>query len=100
MKVPIIIGVFAVSGMLTALTGSLLSFSLAAASPVALADTLIEDVIALVQRHSARVRPHTLVSAVDWRTGGEVYRAAEPAAGSVEMVSEADSEEVVASAVR
>jgi UDP-sulfoquinovose synthase len=68
--------------------------------PHALADTLIEDVIALVQRHSARVRPHTLVSAVDWRTGGEVYRAAEPAAGSVEMVSEADSEEVVASAVR
>jgi UDP-sulfoquinovose synthase len=68
--------------------------------PHALADTLIEDVIALVQRHAARVRPHTLVSAVDWRTGGEVYRAAEPGAGSVEMVPEADSEEVVASAVR
>ncbi|GAC1574953.1 MAG: NAD-dependent epimerase/dehydratase family protein [Candidatus Dormibacteria bacterium] len=42
--------------------------------PHALADTLIDDVIALVERHAARVRPHTLVSAVDWRTGGDVYR--------------------------
>jgi UDP-sulfoquinovose synthase len=41
--------------------------------PHALADTLIEDVISLVQRHSSRVRPHTLVTAVDWRTGGDVY---------------------------
>ncbi len=47
--------------------------------PHALADTLIEDVIALVERHAARVRPHTLVSAVDWRTGGEVYRRTETA---------------------
>jgi UDP-sulfoquinovose synthase len=42
--------------------------------PHALADTLIEDVISLVQRHASRVRPHTLVTAVDWRTGGDVYR--------------------------
>jgi ribose transport system permease protein len=44
----IIIGVFAVSGMLTALTGSLLSYSLAAASPVALADTLIPAAAAAI----------------------------------------------------
>ena len=37
----ILIGVFVVSGMLTALAGSLLSYSLAAASPVTLAETLI-----------------------------------------------------------
>ncbi len=43
--------------------------------PHALADTLIDDVIALVERHAGRVRPHTLVTAVDWRTGGEPYRA-------------------------
>ncbi len=47
--------------------------------PHALADTLIEDVIAVVERHAARVRPHTLVSAVDWRTGGDVYRAPDTA---------------------
>ncbi len=42
--------------------------------PHALADTLIEDVITVVQRHASRVRPHTLVTAVDWRSGGDVYR--------------------------
>jgi UDP-sulfoquinovose synthase len=41
--------------------------------PHALADTLIDDVIALVERHAKRVRAHTLVTAVDWRTGGDVY---------------------------
>ena len=41
--------------------------------PHALADTLIEDVIHVVERHASRVRPHTLVTAVDWRKGGEVY---------------------------
>jgi UDP-sulfoquinovose synthase len=41
--------------------------------PHALADTLIEDVIAVVERHAGRVRPHTLVTAVDWRTGGDGY---------------------------
>jgi ribose/xylose/arabinose/galactoside ABC-type transport system permease subunit len=44
----IIIGVFACSGMLTALSGSLLSYSLAAASPVALADTLIPAAAACI----------------------------------------------------
>jgi ribose/xylose/arabinose/galactoside ABC-type transport system permease subunit len=44
----IIIGVFAVSGMLTALAGALLSYSLAAASPVALADTLIPAAAAAI----------------------------------------------------
>ena len=44
----IIIGVFAVSGMLTALAGSLLSYSLAAASPVALADTLLPAAAAAI----------------------------------------------------
>lgn len=44
----IIIGVFAVSGMLTALAGSLLSYSLAAASPVALADTLVPAAAAAI----------------------------------------------------
>jgi len=41
--------------------------------PHALADTLIEDVIHVVQRHKSRVRPHTLAATVDWRTGGDVY---------------------------
>ena len=41
--------------------------------PHALADTLIEDVIAVVERHASRVRPQTLVTAVDWRRGGEGY---------------------------
>ena len=49
--------------------------------PHALADTLIEDVIHVVQRHKSRVRPHTLAATVDWRTGGDVYHA--PAATSV-----------------
>jgi len=44
----ILIGVFAVSGVLTALAGSLLSYSLAAASPVALADTLIPAAAAAI----------------------------------------------------
>lgn len=44
----ILIGVFAVSGTLTALAGSLLSYSLAAASPVALADTLIPAAAAAI----------------------------------------------------
>jgi ribose/xylose/arabinose/galactoside ABC-type transport system permease subunit len=44
----IIIGVFAVSGMLTALAGSLLGYSLAAASPVALADTLVPAAAAAI----------------------------------------------------
>jgi UDP-sulfoquinovose synthase len=41
--------------------------------PHALADTLIEDVIAVVERNARRVRPHTLVTAVDWRKGGDGY---------------------------
>jgi ribose/xylose/arabinose/galactoside ABC-type transport system permease subunit len=44
----IVIGVFAVSGMLTAITGSLLSYSLAAASPIALADILVPAVAAAI----------------------------------------------------
>jgi ribose/xylose/arabinose/galactoside ABC-type transport system permease subunit len=44
----IVIGVFAASGVLTALSGSLLSYSLAAASPVALADTLIPAAAACI----------------------------------------------------
>ncbi len=44
----ILIGVFVVSGMLTALAGSLLSYSLAAASPVALADTLVPAAAAAI----------------------------------------------------
>jgi ribose/xylose/arabinose/galactoside ABC-type transport system permease subunit len=44
----VLIGVFAVSGTLTALAGSLLSYSLAAASPVALADTLIPAAAAAI----------------------------------------------------
>jgi UDP-sulfoquinovose synthase len=41
--------------------------------PHALADTLIEDVIAVVERHAGRVRAHTLITAVDWRKGGDGY---------------------------
>lgn len=44
----IMIGVFAVSGMLTAIAGSLLSYSLAAASPIALADILVPAVAAAI----------------------------------------------------
>ena len=44
----ILIGVFVVSGMLTGLAGALLSYSLAAASPVALADTLIPAAAAAI----------------------------------------------------
>ena len=68
--------------------------------PHALADTLIEDVIALVQRHAARVRPHTLASTVDWRTGGEVYRApdAAPTASPGILAARAQEEPVAAHA--
>ncbi|MFL5064941.1 MAG: ABC transporter permease [Xanthobacteraceae bacterium] len=44
----IVITVFAVSGMLTALAGALLSYSLAAASPVALVDTLVPATAAAI----------------------------------------------------
>jgi ribose/xylose/arabinose/galactoside ABC-type transport system permease subunit len=44
----IIVGVFTLSGLLTALSGGLLSYSLAAASPVALADTLVPAVAAAI----------------------------------------------------
>jgi ribose/xylose/arabinose/galactoside ABC-type transport system permease subunit len=44
----ILIGVFVVSGALTAIGGSLLSYSLAAASPVALADTLVPGAAAAI----------------------------------------------------
>ena len=50
--------------------------------PHALADTLIDDVISVVERHSSRVRAHTLLTAVDWRRGGEGYQAGD--AGQVE----------------
>jgi ribose/xylose/arabinose/galactoside ABC-type transport system permease subunit len=44
----ILIGVFATAGMLTALSGALLSYSLAAASPVALVDALVPAVAAAI----------------------------------------------------
>jgi ribose/xylose/arabinose/galactoside ABC-type transport system permease subunit len=44
----IIIGVFATCGMLTALAGALLSYSLAAASPVALVDALVPATAAAI----------------------------------------------------
>ena len=44
----IVIGVFAVSGMLSALAGALLSYSLAAASPVALVDALVPATAAAI----------------------------------------------------
>jgi ribose/xylose/arabinose/galactoside ABC-type transport system permease subunit len=44
----IVVGVFVVSGLLTALAGSLLSYSLATASPVALADTLVPAAAAAI----------------------------------------------------
>ena len=44
----VLVGVFMVSGMLTGLAGALLSYSLAAASPVALADTLIPAAAAAI----------------------------------------------------
>jgi ribose/xylose/arabinose/galactoside ABC-type transport system permease subunit len=44
----VIIGVFALSGMLTALSGGLLSYSLAAASPVALVDALVPATAATI----------------------------------------------------
>ena len=44
----ILIGVFALSGVLTALAGALLSYSLAAASPVALVDALVPATAAAI----------------------------------------------------
>src|SRR5262245_2535683 len=44
----IVIGLFAISGMLTALAGALLSYSLAAASPVALVDALVPATAAAI----------------------------------------------------
>jgi ribose/xylose/arabinose/galactoside ABC-type transport system permease subunit len=44
----IVIAIFAVSGILTALAGALLSYSLAAASPVALVDTLVPATAAAI----------------------------------------------------
>ena len=44
----LIVAVFALSGLLTALAGSLLSYSLAAASPIALADVLIPATAAAI----------------------------------------------------
>ncbi len=44
----IVVGVFATSGLLAALSGSLLSYGLAAASPVALADILVPAVAAAI----------------------------------------------------
>ena len=44
----ILIGLFAISGMLTALAGALLSYSLAAASPVALVDALVPATAAAI----------------------------------------------------
>ena len=44
----IVIGVFAVSGMLSAFAGALLSYSLAAASPVALVDALVPATAAAI----------------------------------------------------
>ncbi len=44
----VVIGVFALSGLLAALSGSLLSYGLAAASPVALADILVPAVAAAI----------------------------------------------------
>jgi UDP-sulfoquinovose synthase len=64
--------------------------------PHALADTLIEDVIHVVERHAARVRPHTLVTAVDWRTGGDVYRSPDADTGSGELAADDAADERVA----
>jgi len=44
----VVIGVFALSGMLAALSGALLSYSLAAASPVALVDALVPATAAAI----------------------------------------------------
>ena len=44
----VVIGVFALSGMLTALSGALLSFSLGAASPIALVDALVPATAAAI----------------------------------------------------
>jgi ribose/xylose/arabinose/galactoside ABC-type transport system permease subunit len=44
----LLIGIFAISGMLTALAGALLSYSLAAASPVALVDALVPATAAAI----------------------------------------------------
>ena len=70
--------------------------------PHALADTLIEDVIHVVERHASRVRPHTLVTAVDWRKGGEVYGPPElaPAIARARRRRGAAAEPVAARAAR
>ena len=44
----IVVGVFMISGLLTALAGALLSYSLAAASPIALADALVPATAAAI----------------------------------------------------
>jgi UDP-sulfoquinovose synthase len=67
--------------------------------PHALADTLIEDVIHVVERHASRVRPHTLVTAVDWRKGGEVYGPPDASPAALELVpDEAPAEAMAARA--
>ena len=69
--------------------------------PHALADTLIEDVIHVVQRHKSRVRAHTLAATVDWRKGGDVYHApAATATAPLEIVGEAGARVAVAAAAR
>ncbi|PZR77622.1 MAG: NAD-dependent dehydratase, partial [Candidatus Aeolococcus gillhamiae] len=67
--------------------------------PHALAETLIEDVIHTVERHASRVRPHTLVTAVDWRKGGEVYRSTEPASTAALEIEDAVDDRVAAPAL-
>ena len=59
--------------------------------PHALADTLIEDVIEVVDRHVSRVRAHTLVTAVDWRSGGSPYSEPEEAEVSARGVAVANT---------
>ena len=41
--------------------------------PHALSETLIDDVVGVVESHAGRVREHTLAATIDWRTGGRVY---------------------------
>jgi UDP-sulfoquinovose synthase len=41
--------------------------------PHALSDTLIDDVIGIVEANAGNVREHTLSAVVDWRRGGRVY---------------------------
>jgi UDP-sulfoquinovose synthase len=46
--------------------------------PHALTDTLIDDMVDVVEAHATRVRAHTLAAVVDWRRGGRPYDAASP----------------------